>query len=247
MHRPLVSALVIRVSTDQHVQLCTIERPERRNAFDQEHYVALAEALASATTDDDVHVVVITGVGASFSAGQDLKEMAALAAGTGGGAHDGFPRLVDQLDTFPKPLLAAVNGDAVGIGLTMLLHCDIAVVAHDARLRVPFSELGVPPEAGSSALLADVVGWQQAAELLLTSRWLDGDEAVAMGLALRAVPRADVLDHTVAIARRIAAQSPWAVRTAKRLMLAGRGDRSRAARRLEDAAFAELFRGAAND
>jgi enoyl-CoA hydratase/carnithine racemase len=242
-----VSALVIRVSTDQHVQLCTIERPERRNAFDQEHYVALAEALASATTDDDVHVVVITGVGASFSAGQDLKEMAALAAGTGGGAHDGFPRLVDQLDTFPKPLLAAVNGDAVGIGLTMLLHCDIAVVAHDARLRVPFSELGVPPEAGSSALLADVVGWQQAAELLLTSRWLDGDEAVAMGLALRAVPRADVLDHTVAIARRIAAQSPWAVRTAKRLMLAGRGDRSRTARRLEDAAFAELFRGAAND
>lgn len=247
VHRPLVSAVVIRVSIDQHVQLCTIDRPERRNAFDQEHYVALATALADAATDDDVHAVVITGTGGSFSAGQDRKEMAALAAGTSTGTHDGFPRLLDQLDTFPKPLLAAVNGDAVGIGLTMLLHCDIAVAAHDARLRVPFSELGVPPEAGSSALLADVVGWQQAAELLFTSRWLDGAEAVTLGLALRAVPRDEVLDHTMVIAHRIAGQSPWAVRTAKRLMLASRGDRSRAARRLEDAAFAELFRGAAHD
>ena len=188
-----MSATVIRVSVNEHVQLCTIERPERRNAFDQEHYVALANAMAEAATDDDVHVLVITGIGASFSAGQDLKEMAALASGTASGPHDGFPRLVDQLDTFPKPLLAAVNGDAVGIGLTMLLHCDIAVVAHDARLRVPFSELGVPPEAGSSALLGDVMGWQQAAELLFTSRWIDGDEAVQMGLALKAVQRADVL------------------------------------------------------
>ena len=162
-----MSATVIRVSVNEHVQLCTIERPERRNAFDQEHYVALATAMADAAANDEVHVLVVTGIGASFSAGQDLKEMAALASGTASGPHDGFPRLVDQLDTFPKPLLAAVNGDAVGIGLTMLLHCDIAVVAHDARLRVPFSELGVPPEAGSSALLGDVVGWQQAAELLV--------------------------------------------------------------------------------
>ena len=93
--------------------------------------------MADAAANDEVHVLVVTGIGASFSAGQDLKEMAALASGTASGPHDGFPRLVDQLDTFPKPLLAAVNGDAVGIGLTMLLHCDIAVVAHDARLRVP--------------------------------------------------------------------------------------------------------------
>ena len=241
-----MSANVIRVSINEHVQLCTIERPERRNAFDQEHYVSLATAMADAAANDDVHVLVVTGIGASFSAGQDLKEMAALASGTASGPHDGFPRLVDQLDTFPKPLLAAVNGDAVGIGLTMLLHCDIAVVAHDARLRVPFSELGVPPEAGSSALLGDVVGWQQAAELLFTSRWIDGDEAVQMGLALKAVQRADVLDHTMVIAHRIASQSPWAVQTAKRLMLEARGQRSRTARRHENAAFAQLFRGATN-
>ena len=241
-----MSANVIRVSINEHVQLCTIERPERRNAFDQEHYVSLATAMTEAAANDDVHVLVVTGIGASFSAGQDLKEMAALASGTASGPHDGFPRLVDQLDTFPKPLLAAVNGDAVGIGLTMLLHCDIAVVAHDARLRVPFSELGVPPEAGSSALLGDVVGWQQAAELLFTSRWIDGDEAVQMGLALKAVQRADVLDHTMVIAQRIASQSPWAVQTAKRLMLQARGQRSRTARQLEDAAFAQLFRGATN-
>ena len=125
--------------------------------------------------------------------------------------------------------------------MTMLLHCDIVLVAAEARLRVPFSELGVPPEAGSSALLPDVVGWQQAAELLFTSRWIDGAEAVAMGLALRVHPREALLAESLGLATRIAEQSSWAVQTAKRLMLAGRGDRSRAARRGEDAAFAALF------
>lgn len=232
---------MIEVVDNAHVRLCTMQRPERRNAFDQEHYHALAAALAGAAADDAVHAVVITGSGTAFSAGQDLKEMAALADGSSAGASDGFPRLLDQLDTFPKPLLASVNGDAVGIGMTMLLHCDIVLVASEARLRVPFSELGVPPEAGSSALLPDVVGWQQAAELLFTSRWVNGTEAVAMGLALRAHPREQLLAESLDLARRIAEQSPWAVQTAKRLMLAGRGDRSRAARRGEDAAFATLF------
>ncbi len=236
-----MSASVIEVVDDAHVRLCTLQRPERRNAFDQEHYHALAATLADAAVDDAVHAVVITGAGTAFSAGQDLKEMAALADGTSVGTSDGFPRLLDQLDTFPKPLLAAVNGDAVGIGMTMLLHCDIVLVATEARLRVPFSELGVPPEAGSSALLADVVGWQQAAELLFTSKWVSGAEAVAMGLALCAYETDELLDQTLDLATRIAEQSPWAVQTAKRLMLASRGSRSRAARRGEDVAFATLF------
>jgi enoyl-CoA hydratase/carnithine racemase len=111
---------------------------------------------------------------------------------------------------------------------------------------VPFSELGVPPEAGSSALLADSVGWQHAAELLFTSRWIDGEEAVALGLALRTSPRERVVADALSLATRIADQSPWAVQTAKRLLLAGRGERSRQARSREDAAFAELFNTRSN-
>ena len=232
---------MITVTEVGAVRVCTIDRPERRNALDQHHYHALADALAGAAGDPTVHVVVITGVGPSFSAGQDLQEMAAMASGTTTGAWDGFPHLLQQLESFPKPLLAAVNGDAVGIGMTMLLHCDIVGMAAQARLRVPFSELGVPPEAGSSALLPDAIGWQRAAELLFTSRWLTGAEAVTLGLALYAWPGEEVLANTLTLAAQIADRSPWAVQTAKRLMLEGRGERSRAARRGEQAAFAELF------
>ena len=244
-----MSAIVIEVVDETHVRVCTINRVERRNAFDQQHYHALADSLADAASDAAVHVVVVTGTGSAFSAGQDLQELTALASGgssgrSGGGqGSDGFPRLLEQLETFPKPLLAAVNGDAVGIGMTMLLHCDIVIVAAEARLRMPFSEMGVPPEAGSSALLPDAVGWQNAAELLFTSRWIDGTEAVMLGFAQRALPTDRVLADTLALAHRIAQRSPWAVQTAKRLLLAARGDRSRQARRGEDAAFVELFAG----
>lgn len=238
---------MITTIDDGHVRALTIDRPQRRNAFDQEQYHALATALSDAAAATEVHVVVLTGVGSAFSAGQDLKEMAAMASGTAGpGPHDGFPHLLGELESFSKPLLAAVNGDAVGIGMTMLLHVDIVIVATDARLRVPFSELGVPPEAGSSALLADLVGWQQAAELLFTSRWIDGAEAVTLGLALRHAPRDEVLAATLTLAHTIATQSPEAVRTAKRLMLASRAERTRLARRGEDAAFAALFTGTAD-
>ncbi len=239
-----MSAIVIEVVDETHVRVCTINRIERRNAFNQQHYHALADALADAASDTAVHVVVVTGTGSAFCAGQDLQELAELASGgSGGKSSDGFPRLLEQLETFPKPLLAAVNGDAVGIGMTMLLHCDIVIVADEARLRLPFSEMGVPPEAGSSALLPDAIGWQNAAELLFTSRWIAGTEAVTLGLALRVLPQDRVLANTLALAHQNAQQSPWAVQTAKRLLLAARGDRSRQARRGEDAAFVELFAG----
>lgn len=239
---------MIGVADEGHVRICTIDRAERRNAFDQHHYHALADALGAAAADPDVHVVLITGTGTAFSAGQDLQEMAAMSSGTVAvGESGGFPHLLLQLESFPKPLVAAVNGDAVGIGMTMLLHCDIVLVAIDARLRVPFSELGVPPEAGSSVLLADAIGWQRAAELLFTSRWIGGDEAVAFGLALCTSPRERVVPDALALATSIAEQSPWAVQTAKQLMLAGRGERSRQARSREDAAFAEVFSKPSDD
>ena len=233
---------MIHALDDGAVRTLQIDRGGRKNAFDQEQYHGLADALIAAATDDAVHVVVVTGTGDAFSAGQDLAEMAQLAAGTATGPATGFPALLEALETFPKPLIAAVNGVAVGIGMTMLLHCDIVLVADTARMRVPFSELGVPPEAGSSVLFADAIGWQQAAELLFTSRWISAEEAAAMGLALRVVPAVELAGSTAELAASIAQQSPWAVQTAKRLLLEGRGTRVQEARRREETAFAELFR-----
>ena len=234
---------MIAVSDEGAVRLLRMDRGSRKNAFDQAQYHGLADALRAAGDDDAVHVVVITGTGDAFSAGQDLAEMAELAAGTSTGTADGFPALLAALESFPKPLIAAVNGVAVGLGMTMLPHCDIVLVADTARLRVPFSEMGVPPEAGSSVMFADVMGWQQAAELLFTSRWITAVEAVQMGLALRVVPAAELAVAAAELAQAIAARSPWAVQTAKRLMIEGRGPRVQDARQREDAAFADLFRG----
>ncbi len=238
---------MIHVANHDHIRTLTLDRPEARNAFDQEQYHALAAQLAAAAADDDVRVVIITGTGPSFSAGQDLKEMALLAAGQGpSGGATGFPALLEQLESFGKPLIAAVNGSATGIGATILLHCDIVVIADSARLRMPFAELGVPPEAGSSVLLPVSIGWQRAAELLFTARWVPGTEAVSLGLALRSVPLGDLPAAACAIAVDIARHSPAAVQVAKRLMLAGRGTASALARERENLGFVELGFGGAS-
>lgn len=230
---------MLQITTTGHVRRVTLDRPEARNAFNQALYRALGSALADAATDDEVRVVVIDG-GASFSAGQDLKEMAKLVAGEGGGG-DGFNVMLEALETFPKPLLAAVEGAAVGIGMTMLAHVDIVIVARTARLRVPFSEMGVPPEAGSSVLFPQRLGWQAAAELLFTARWISGEEATTLGLARRAVDDGQAVDAAMELAVTIAGFDPWATQRAKRLMLEGRSSVARDARIRESAAFAELF------
>ncbi len=232
---------MIHVADLDHVRTLTLDRPAARNAFDQEQYLALAGRLHEALADPDVHVVVLTGAGPSFSAGQDLREMASLARGEGppGGAI-GFSALLEALESFGKPLIAAVNGSATGIGATILLHCDIVLIADEARLRMPFAELGVPPEAASSVLLPAAIGWQRAAELLFTARWVSGPEAVELGLALRSVPLADLAEVATTLAAAIAGHSPAAVQIAKRLLLAGRGDAAAVARDRENHGFVEL-------
>ena len=143
--------------------------------------------------------------------------------------------------SFDKPLLAAVHGAAMGLGCTLLGHVDLVLLDPDARLRAPFSEMGVPPEAASSWLLPERMGWQSAAMVLLASEWLDAEQAVASGLALRVCPTGTVVEETVALARRIASFAPHATRDIKRLMMAGRRADIVAAREREEAAFAALF------
>ncbi len=142
-----------RVVVDDHgggVRLVTMNRPDRLNAFDTAQYEAAIDALVNARDDDSVSVVVVTGAGRAFSSGADTQ---VLAGDIDDPTRilDAFVTYVETLAAFPKPLLAAVNGAGIGIGMTMLLHCDIVVMADDARLRAPFVSLGVSPEGASSA------------------------------------------------------------------------------------------------
>jgi enoyl-CoA hydratase/carnithine racemase len=184
-------------------------------------------------------VVVLTGAGRAFSSGQDLDEMARLASGET--VESGFPLLLDALQAFDKPLVAAVNGAAVGIGFTLLPHCDLVLAAETARFRVPFAPMGVPPEAASSVLFPQVMGWQRAARVLFAAPWLSARDAVDHGIALAVVPPDRLLDHALALATEVAAHPLPALRAIKSTLLSARNPAVTAARAREDTAFAQAL------
>jgi enoyl-CoA hydratase/carnithine racemase len=239
--------VVIDEVDDGAVRIIRLNRPEARNAFNFALYDAVREAITEAAQVQACHVLVVTGTGSAFSAGQDLKEMAQLVTGEAPPeAAQGFSGLLDAVQSFEKPLIAAVNGVGVGLGFTLLAHCDLVFMSDDARLRVPFAELGVPPEAASSYLFPRTMGWQRAARLLFTGAWMTAAEAVDAGLALGHYPADVLLSETLAVARAIAAMPSEAVMAGKRLMLATRNPEVIAARGREDAAFVDLLGSAAN-
>jgi enoyl-CoA hydratase/carnithine racemase len=224
------------------VRVIAFNRPEVRNAFDTAMYQEVTAALRAADSDEAVGAVVLTGRGTAFTSGQDLAEMAAIATGTAvEGAGQGFMGLLDCLIDLSVPLLAAVNGVAVGLGFTLLPHCNLVLVDAEARLRVPFAELGVPPEAASSLLFPALMGWQQAARVLLTSEWVSAPELVELGLALQVCDAGSVLSETVALAARIAAHPRGATRASSSLVRAARRDAVVEANRREQGAFASLL------
>jgi enoyl-CoA hydratase/carnithine racemase len=241
---------VLRVEDHDGVRVLTLDRPDALNAFNTPLYDACAQAFHDATARADIACVVLTGTGRAFSAGQDLGEMAQIdTASAGSGTNDpgpGFPRFIDTVAAFEKPLIAAVNGLGVGIGLTVLLHCDLVLISKSARLRAPFVPLGVVPVAAGSLLMRVVMGGQRAALALYTGDWISADDAVACGLALRAVEPDALLAETMGLAERIARQPVSSLVETKRLVLAGRIDAVRAARAREDAAFAHMVGGPAN-
>jgi enoyl-CoA hydratase/carnithine racemase len=225
--------------TRDGVTVLTLNRPRQRNAFDTRMYGELAAALDEARDDPHVRVVIVTGSEGAFSAGQDLAEMGRLAERRpDAGEGSGFPRLMDALLAFDKPLIAAVNGVGVGLGFTLLLHCDLVFMAEDARLRLPFVTLGVVPEAASSVLLPAVIGHQAAADLVYTGAWVDAPRAAALGLAYGICAPADLLPRARAKAAEIAAGPLGALRRSKRLLRATRDAEIRGARAREDTAFA---------
>ena len=241
---------MLHVDDAERVRLLTLDRPDARNALDTEHYHRLADALEDAATRPDVAVALLTGTGTAFCAGQDLAEMGRLAApgdrtATERDAH-GFTSFVTALETFPKPLLAAVNGVAVGLGVTMLPYCDVVLMADTARLRTPFVSLGVVPEAGSSFTLPTVMGRQGAAHALLTGAWIDATTAHATGLAWRTCPPDRLLDEALDVARTMARLPIVSLVETKRLLRTGWTDAARSARGREEALFAELTGAPAN-
>lgn len=235
----------IKVETRDRVRVITMNRPDQLNAFNDAQYDSFRDALNDAAQDKTVAVVVITGAGRAFCAGQDLTEMAVEKDYADGERH-GFEPFIETLEAFPKPLIAAVNGLGVGIGLTMLPHCDIVLMADDARLRGPFAALGIVVEAGNSALLPDTVGYANAAHLLYTADWIPAAECKEIGLVWKLVASANLMEETLGLADRIAAQPISALMANKDLLLARRLEASKAGRARERKHLGQLVGGPAN-
>ena len=238
-----------RLLTADHnrVRTLTLNRPEALNAFDEALYDAATDALTDAAADPEVAVVVITGAGRAFSAGQDLAEMQARITDPGftPGRH-GFPGFVDALSAFPKPLICAVNGVGLGIGATILGFADLAFMSSSARLKCPFTSLGVAPEAASSYLLPQLIGRQNAAWVLMSSEWIPADEALRMGLVWKVVAPEDLIRETYRYAEVLAARPISSLMAVKHAMSEPFRPEVVAARRREDAHFATLLGSHAN-
>jgi enoyl-CoA hydratase/carnithine racemase len=239
--------VTLDVSDRDRIRTLTLNRPEALNAFDEQLYDDTTIALRAAADDPNVAVVVITGTGRAFSAGTDLRELEARATDPAYRPGEfGFLGLIDALSDFPKPLLVAINGLGVGIGMTIIGYADLVFMASDARLKTPFTALGVAPEAASSYLLPLLVGRQNAAWALLSSERIPAGEALAMGLVWRVCPPDDVLPTAYRHAELIAEKPIASLVAVKRAMTAPLRDQIAAARQRENDAFAELLGSAAN-
>lgn len=239
--------MTLLIADDNRIRTLTLNRPEALNAFNEALYDATTEALNEAAGDPEVAVVVITGAGRAFSAGQDLTEMQARIVDPdfAPGRH-GFPGLIDALSRFPKPLICAVNGLGLGIGATILGYADLAFMSAAAKLKCPFTSLGVAPEAASSYLLPQLIGRQNAAWLLMSSEWVDADEALRMGLVWKVCDPESLLADVRRHAEVLAAKPISSLIAVKQSMAEPHRDGIAAARAREDAHFAELMGAQAN-
>jgi len=210
---------------DGHVAVLTLNRPEKRNAFSPELLRLWREALLEAQQTDTVRAIVLTGAGPDFCAGGDLDNMRKR---LGEAALDRKQSLAQEIQTIPltlagidKPVLAAVNGAATGAGMDMALMCDLRVAGEGSRFAERYIHVSLVPGAGGAWFLPRVVGTSRALELLWTGRFVAAQEALSLGLVNEVVPDAQVLPHTLALARRIAEAPPIAVRMTKRAVLQG--------------------------
>lgn len=206
---------------DQGIATITIDRPDKKNAITGPMYEAMVAGFRRAAADKSVRVVIVTGAGDAFTAGNDLKDFADPRF-----AQPDSPVLtfMQTLAAYEKPVIAAVNGLAVGIGVTMLLHCDLVYAADNATFSMPFTGLGLVPEFGSTLLLPMIAGRVRATEALMLGKPFLASEAVVMGVANAVLRSAELMPHAQAVARKLAALPPGAVRDTKKLLRQAQGN-----------------------
>lgn len=232
----------VLVTDDDGVRTVVLNRPESLNAMTDGVFDGLRRAMVAAASDSAVRCVVLSGAGGGFCAGIDLKDFAPDRRYDDGEPH-GFVPCIEEIERFPKPLVAAVNGVAVGFGTTVLLHCDIVLASSQARFQLPFVHLGLGPEAGSSFLLPARVGHQTAAHLLYTGRWVEADEAAAIGLVWTVVEPLKLMTRAAALAADIAAAPLQALIATKKNLVGARVEAVRAARARELDSYGRLLQG----
>lgn len=197
------------------VAIITFNRSRKKNAFTHAMYEQFAAAMHEAEHESDVRVIVLTGAGGAFTSGNDLHDFMHNPPSSG---ESPVWKVIRALAFAEKPLVAAVEGVAVGIGATMLMHCDLVYAARDVRFGLPFVGLGLTPEAGSSLLLPRLAGLQRASQLLLLQEFFDSDTALEIGLVTRVFEHGEALEAALESAGALADKPPGAVRATKRLL-----------------------------
>ncbi len=216
-----------------HVQIIRLNRPEKMNALTRDMYAELARLLNEANGDFGIRAVVLSSTGDHFTSGNDIMDFMNNPPTTEDSTVAAF---LGSLLEFSKPLIASVKGHAVGVGTTMLLHCDVVIASDTARFSMPFTSLGLVPEAGSSMLFPALVGYQRAAKIFLTGEEFSPQYAREIGLVADVVADSD--QEALAIAHVIAAQPPNAVLNTKALMKASKHDAVAAVMKAEFQIFA---------
>ncbi len=236
----------IKTGVINGVALIEIARPEKKNALTVAMYQAMAEALRGAVADKAVRAVLITGQPGIFTSGNDIEDFMQRGTGNSGQGSDILDSPVFQfmraLLDCDKPVVAAVTGAAIGIGTTMLLHCDFVYVSDEARLAMPFVSLGLVPEYASSLLVPQLMGHARAAEKLLLGEPFTPEQAVEFGLANAVLPAGEVVNHARRVAERFNALPPGAVREAKALMRGPQRDKLLQVIRAEGELFGKRLR-----
>jgi len=210
------------ITTRKNSALCLqINRPEKKNAFNQQMYAGLSEALRAADADDSIRAIILHGLEDCFTSGNDLENFR-----NGPSPDRVYPHnlYIDALSHVEKPVIAAVSGITLGIGTIMLFHCDFVYAAPETKFSLPFVNLGLSPEGGTSYILPHLVGHQKASELILLGEQFDSQVGEQIGLINAIVPFDKLLDKAMDTAGKLAQKSPDAIRAAKSLLRRGMKD-----------------------
>ena len=206
------------IARDAGVLTLRLNRAEKKNSITQALYSALADAINAAATDTSVRVIVIAGSGDSFTSGNDMVDFIKVAGSGGGGGDSAVIRFMNALAAFPKPVVAAVNGLAIGVGVTLLLHCDLIYAGEGSRFTLPFVNIGIVPEYASTYLLPRIMGHARAMELVMFGEAFTAEHAKECGLVNEVLPNDQVEARAMERAKVLATKPPNALRTTKRLM-----------------------------